>query len=330
MERIYLDLNLPASLTNDQGAGKTLLTGIRPVRHDPDQVYITAFYTSTVPGTPIKSYVFKGKLMETGVTKSWHALAFPGATNTSLYGPNNGVDDDTVHVVGNYSLAGAGGTPVGCLFQGTLNGKGKWTPLVPQSLTRKKVRGTIAHSTMGRLVVGGFNTHKVDGRAFVYNMKTRKYTEIKNKQARSITAYGVWHDHGDEYRIAGGYAYRGRGAGYVVRYNAKRGEFYDWTDFSYQDGPTKALVTHFDGISASDDGRTYTLTGSGVDASGREMAFFTVLKTDDQGSFLPKAAWEPITVPGSTGTSGNSVTGSTIIGVYSNGNKESGYVSVLL
>jgi hypothetical protein len=71
---------------------------------------------------------------------------------------------------------------------------------------------TIAHSTMGDLVVGNYDLnpgHGASGNAFIYNMSTRLWTLLRlgGSLASGTTLYGIWQDGGpgsSNYTLAGG------------------------------------------------------------------------------------------------------------------------------
>ena len=163
---------LDTSKRNSCGSGETLLTGIRAIpdhnRHDrdwskargSDAVYISGVYRPPQSDHPI-GLIYQGEL--SGKHGKWHVLNFPSShhakvTGTTLYGPNAGLECGadlpehsskflpTIQVVGNYTTKETGDSALGCLYQGPVDGSGKWTTLCPPS--SKPVLNTIAHSTM--------------------------------------------------------------------------------------------------------------------------------------------------------------------------------------
>lgn len=169
-DRIYLTFNYPGYVSGS----KTLLTGIRG---QGKTLYITGFYEP--PDSKTISFLYKEDLRgTTGACSdnSWNNLDYPGSKETNLYGQLI-LDCDKVRAVGNYttedtdglqpdqislkeksSIGKESGT-IGCMYEGKLDGSVKWTKLVPTSDTIN----TIAHSTMGDLVVGNYDTILLQG-----------------------------------------------------------------------------------------------------------------------------------------------------------------------
>lgn len=319
-ERNYYTFNYPSN----QIGGQTLLTGIRGVKNTKNKVYISGFYNSP-DGVTVIPFVYKGTLSGKG---SWHVLNYPsspGATiaATNLYGPNNG-PDSTIRVVGNYNTVETD-TDLGCLYEGPLDGSGNWTTLVPPS--SEPVLATIAHSTMGGLVVGNYNTQIRVSKAFIYEIETGQYHEIIKPHAKDVTAYGIWHDGGHSYTICGGYsdfnAKTGIGSAYIVDWNNQTKELSNWRSYNYGNDPVNAIITHFDGITSNGEGG-YNLTGDWVGFGHFiNQGFYCEIKKNH-------AKWFPISYPGKTITSGNSVFEKIVIGSYADLRNFSvnGYVSV--
>ncbi len=308
--RNYATFNYPSGTTG----GKTFLTGIRGVKHDSD-VYITGFYEFPAGGTTIP-FLYKGDLDGKG---KWHVLNYPSSagvtvTATNLYGPSDD-SKSKVQVVGNYKTVQAGSAALGCLYEGHLDGSGQWTTLLPPAI--EPVLNTIAHSTMGDLVVGNYNVQKKVSKAFIYDIKNKTYHKIVKSNAKDITAYGIWHHGHNSYTICGGYSDLNGAAGvklaYLVDWNNKTQQFSNWRSYSYNNDPSIAIVTHFDGITADKQGN-YHLTGDWIDVNHPidqpSQAFFCTIKKKDN------AKWSLISYPGETTTSGNSVYKKVVIGSY--------------
>ncbi len=324
-ERKYKTFNYPHSITGD----KTLLTGIRGV-DDSKKVYISGFYVPTDPANTT-SFVYKGCSCGKG---HFHNLNYPPvndvATITNLYGPNNGQCENSINVVGNYTIEGVTGA-FGCLYQGDLNGCGTWTTITPSSLCTSPVANTICHSTMGNLVVGNFDTDVVQGNAFIYNFKTKQYYNISNPDAVSITAYGIWYNGCHSYTICGGYTTANlANVGYVVDFNNEFHTFSNWQIYHFNNDSVAAKITHFDGITKGCKDNKYNLTGDWLGISDvDELGFFATIKRNCDGTFNNIAKWSSVTYPNATVTSGNSVYNNIVIGVYANlgDNSVNGYVS---
>lgn len=372
--RKYKTLNFPNALPES----KTLLTGIRGVDGDSkDKVYISGFYEppTTIDSEEVKdgdevtgitkvaskvtSFIYKGCLHGRG---KWYELNFPDSTVTNLYGPNNGKNSKEIQVVGNYTTTKTGSTLLGCLYEGPLKGTGNWTTIVPKSLSpTQKIINTICHSTNGGLVVGNYDTILVQGKAFIYDIKLKKYYEIAKNGSKSITAYGIWYNSENSkptYTICGGYSnlnlQSGVSSAYLVDWNNDSKEFSNWRSYSFNNSPVTSLITHFDGIT-TDGNNGYNLTGDSIGADESSIAFFVnvpactldslniPISSDGKKSRKSKmskvtkitadATWSEISYPVSKGkTSGNSVYQSTVIGVYSTskGEQVNGYISLLV
>lgn len=316
--------------------GKTLLTGVRGVKNSIEQVYISGWYQPPGEDSIAEAFVYKGDLEGRG---TWHNLSYPSSigrtvVNTNLYGPNNGKQPNHIQVVGNYTTEETGTKAIGCLYEGPLDGSGKWTTIIP-SLSSKPVLNTICHSTMGGLVVGNYDTSLIQGKAFIYDISTKQYYDIVKNKAKSITAYGIWHNGGNHYTICGGYTNlnikSGVDSGYLVDWDNKEKKLFNWKSYSFNNNPLKAIITHFDGIT-SDGCGGYNLTGDwiGIKSHEENLAFFAHVKRNKCNKSFEKARWLSISYPlmGSK-TSGNTVYKNNVLGVYSIPNSETvnGYVA---
>ncbi len=322
MNRLYATFNYPNAVENSN----TFLTGIRGpdsiTSNDSDHdLYISGLYQD---GNNFTTFVYKGDILGNG---TFYPLSYPSGPNvtvtkTSLYGPcilANGL----IRVVGNYNTAEAGSKALGCLYEGPLDGSGRWITLNPQSLASDAVINTIAHSTIKDVVVGNYDTLLVQGKAFIYVISKNKYYDIKVPKSLSTTAYGVWYNGHQSYTIAGGYATLGLHA-YLVDWDAKHRTFGKFVKYNYNNKPD--IVTHFNGIT-TDGKHGYYLTGDWVDRNSldRNYAFLAHVKrnaTDACGKKVYQlsrtAKWESITFPNADVTSGNSVYKRTVIGIYQN------------
>lgn len=320
--RDYRTFDFPSQMEGS----KTLLTGIRKVNSSHSKFYISGFYKCPDEDC-IVPFVYKGDLDGDGV---WSILNFPSSDGvtvvaTELYGPNNGKDGDLM-VVGNYTTEETGESTIGCLYQGPLDGSGKWTTLIPTSSS--PVLNTIAHSTHGGFVVGNYDTQIDEGKAFIYDIKHKKYYEIENEGAKSITAYGIWHNGGHSYTICGGFSdvdsIEGFEQSYLVDWNSKHNRFTNWRFFSYNNDPEHAIETHFDGITTDEHGGYY-LTGDWVNLIQGVNGFFCHVPKDSTTGY-----WQTVSYPGQGVTSGNSIYKQVVIGVYASGGEDDsvhGYIS---
>ena len=319
--RDYSTFDFPSQIEGS----KTLLTGIRRVDSNHDKVYISGFYKCPEEACVVP-FVYKGHLDGDGV---WSILNFPSSDGvtvvaTNLYGPNNGKDGD-IRVVGNYTTEETGEATLGCLYEGPLDGTGKWTTLIPTSTS--PVLNTIAHSTHGNFVVGNYDTQIDEGKAFIYDLKHEVYYEIVKENALSITAYGIWHNGGHFYTICGGFsdvdAIDNFESGYLVDWDSKHKRLSNWRTFNYNNDPEHAHITHFDGITTDKKGGYY-LTGDWINLVEGQNGFFCHVKKD-----ATVGIWSNITYPGAEVTSGNSVYKKVVIGVYAEEADDSvhGYIS---
>lgn len=321
MSRKYYTFNYSEALPGS----RTLLTGIRGV-NESKKVYISGVYTPPNSNAPT-GLIYKGYLA--GEKGQWYVLNYPSSdgrtvTGTSLYGPNNGDSCKTIQAVGNYTTQETGVATLGCLYEGPLDGSGKWTTLLPPS--DEPVINTIVHSTMGGLAVGNYDTRLITGKAFLYDIKTKKYYDITHPRAKSITAYGIWNNDGDSYTICGGFADINSGSiitkGYIAHWDNKTKKLSKFHSYSYNNDPKTAVSTHFDGITSDGHGG-YNLTGDWVDTSANFSAFFAHVK-----KVGCPAKWEPVAYPDQKMTSGNSVYRDVVIGIYTTSSGDvNGYVS---
>src|SRR4051794_4868052 len=220
------------------------------------------------------------------------APSFPGRTVTSsvFYGPNTPLFDPdigagNVRAVGSYKFAEGGKLDHGMMYEGPWGGLGTWTPIdVPDQLVSGAVANTIAHSTMGDLVVGNYDIagKPGSGNGFIYDIRTGAYTLLTIGEF--ATAYGIWQNGGStssSYTIAGGYkGGKGLNVGFLVNYDSSTGQFTGLSDFGYDNNP--GIVTHFEGITGVPGG--YTLA-----ATGDNGAAFAAIASNGNGKFgVPK------------------------------------------
>jgi hypothetical protein len=299
---------------NDESA-PTLVTGIRGVNGS-SYVYISGVYSAATNS----GLLYVGPISTNGGT--WHLLNYPSSTgvtvtSTSLYGPNNGDTSGTVQIVGNYTTVESGGAAIGLLYQGAVDGSGTWSTLLPPSLDGSSVINTIAHSTMGGLVVGNFDTRLATGKAFIYDITKNTYINLTKPGAVSITAYGIWYNGESSYTIAGGYSdanARGVTTGYLVDWDSATNTASHWTSFNYLNEPANSIVSHFEGITTDGNGG-YNLAADVALASGMAGAAFVNVPRNADETF-GTASWTNIAYPGASVISANTVYQKNILGVY--------------
>jgi hypothetical protein len=270
---------------------------------------------------------------------------FPGGIKTAtFYGPDtNSFNPDTIpagqiRAVGSYQTMTTppGGNPFainhGMIYLGPLHGSGgSWTSIdvpangsdtvggvraCPQNSRGCFVMDTIAHSTMGDLVVGNYDLnlgHGVSGNAFIYNMSTQRWTllQLGGSLASQTTLYGIWQNGGPgspDYTLAGGSSAHGsspRGIqrAFLMNYNERTGIFGKPRFYSYGNRPV--LFTHFDGITAVPGGFNLATISFNLAANrpapAASMAFVPVT-----GRPRPfgQATWYPVPVGTSSLCSG--------------------------
>ena len=313
------------------------------------------YYTASgvdVPGTfwqGIRGADAKGQYLISGTSKT-HGLLFvgsiagkgrsyfvdrPGASSTSVYGPNN-LGGNRIQLVGAYTGGQLQTDRVfyhGFLFQGTtadLPSGGSFRTIDYPGATFNFV-----HSTMGGLAVGNYDSPTASGELgpgqdYIYNIATGQFVaSVVYPGSISNTAYGIWYNGGTSYTICGGYSNASVnnmsdqnqpiGQGYLVDYNSATAQFSHWTPFSYRNEPAdKSILTHFEGISEVKKG-VYTLAAmsieSGSNGNTGHGSFVTIRRNRD-GSF-GRATWVNLgPYPGSTGgLTSNSVYGNKVVGV---------------
>jgi len=300
-------------------AANYTVTGIRQDGGAERPVVITGSYQASTGAAP-QALLYRGPLYPTD--SSGYAFLKPSihgrtATSSVLYGPNTPLFDPSigagnVRAVGSYKFADGGKLDHGMMYEGPWDGLGNWTPIdVPDELVSGAVANTIAHSTMGDLVVGNYDIagKPGSGNGFIYNIETKTYTLLSIGEL--ATAYGIWQN-GDStsssYTIAGGYKNgNGLNVGFLVNYDSSTGRFAGLSDFTYDNNP--GIVTHFEGITGVPGG--YTLA-----ATGDYGAAFAAIASNGDGKFgVPK--WVSIDYKASVGIcTGNSILDNNLIGIY--------------
>jgi hypothetical protein len=294
-------------------------------------------------------FLYDGPLTSPAEDNGFHALTppFPGFDNGTgtgtFYGPDTSTyNPDTipagqVRAVGSYRN-GDGIFNHGMIYLGPVSGGGTWITIdvppdgsntvggvraCPPGQPGCTVMDTIAHSTMGNLVVGNYDLnlgHGASGNAFIYNMTTRQWTllQLGGSLASGTTLYGIWQNGGPgspNYTLAGGSSahlssLRTQRA-FLMNYNERTGRFGKPRFYSYGNAP--ALLTHFDGITAVPGGFNLVAIST---AQASSMAFIPA--TGGNWPLFGRATWYPIDVAHSSlcttppATSCSRVTGNTV------------------
>jgi hypothetical protein len=326
-----------------------IVTGVR--RTTNGNVILTGS-ALTGNGALTAPFLYRGRLTSAaaGATVSVLTPSLPDVTSATFYGPDTHTFNPTaiprgqVRAVGSYqsSSAPAGVLNQGMIYLGPLTGRGgSWTSIdvpangahtvghvraCPRARVNCFVMDTIAHSTMGDLVVGNYDLNPTvagglaSGNGFIYNMARHQWTLLRLGRSLSSksTLYGIWQNGGDRspnYTLAGGSSARGTQRAFLMNYNERTGTFGRPKYFSYGNAP--ALFTHFDGITAMPGGFNLVAISSAQAAS---VAFIPV--NARRGSF-GRATWYPVRVarsplcPGGCSiVTGNTVYRNHVMGLY--------------
>jgi hypothetical protein len=326
-----------------------IVTGVR--RTAMGKVILTGS-AATGNGTQAVPFLYRGVLTSAaaGATVSVLTPPFAGVTSATFYGPDThsfnprAIPAGQVRAVGSYqsSSGPAGVFNQGMVFLGPLSGRGgSWTSIdvpahgartvghvraCPRVRKRCRVMDTIAHSTMGDLVVGNYDLNPTvagglaSGNAFIYNLARRQWTLLRmgGSLSSKTTLYGIWQNGGDtspRYTLAGGTS-AGGGAqkAFLMSYNERTGRF--GTARYYRYGNTPTAVTHFEGITGVPGG-FHLVTGSSAQSSS--LAFVPV----SRHGFFGRARWYPVNVaasplcPGGCAVvTGNAVFRNRVMGLY--------------
>jgi parallel beta-helix repeat protein len=326
-----------------------IVTGVRGTTNG--NVILTGS-AATGSGTQAAPFLYRGRLGRgtAGAAVSVLTPSFPGVTSATFYGPDThtfnpgSIPVDQVRAVGSYqsSAAPSGVLNQGMIYLGPVSGSGgSWTSIdvpahgahtvghvraCPRRRSHCFVMNTIAHSTMGNLVVGNYDLNPsvpggiASGNAFIYNLTRHQWTllHLGGSLSNLTTIYGIWQDGGPGspyYTLAGGTLVHRTQKAFLMDYNERTGAFGRQRYYSYGNAP--ALITHFDGITAVRGGFNLVAIGS---AQASSMAFVPV--RGRSGSF-GRATWYPVRVGrsrlcsgGCTAVTGNTVYKNRVMGIY--------------
>jgi len=324
-----------------------IVTGVRGTGHG--NVILTGS-AATGSGTQADPFLYRGRLARAAAGAAVTVLTptFPGVTSATFYGPDTHafnparIPEGQVRAVGSYvsSSAPSGVLNQGMIYLGPLKGSGgSWTSIdVPangahtaghvRACPRRRancfVMDTIAHSTMGNLVVGNYDLNPtvrggvISGNAFIYNMTRRQWTLLRlgGSLSSQTTLYGIWQDGGPgspHYTLAGGSAASGAKRAFLINYDERTGRFGPPKYYSY--GNRRAAVTHFEGITGAGGG--FHLVAMST-AQASSMAFIPL-----RNGHLGPATWYPVNVQASSLCSGdckvvtgNAVYRNHVMGIY--------------
>ncbi|WKL49608.1 hypothetical protein Q1W71_07390 [Flavobacterium pectinovorum] len=309
----YADFNNPA--------GQTTIQGIRGVSES-ENLYIAGSLVGQ--NNLVQGLIYEGTLKGSGNEGKWYNVNFPSSPeatviNTSCYGPNNG-PNGTIQVVGSYKIsASTGKVPSGNLgffYEGPVDGSGTWFQVSPNDGNTNNV---FVHSIMGGLAVGNYDVdNDKNGYAFLFDIVNKKCTDFKVPDALTTTLYGIWHNGGDSYTMAGGYTSLKFGKisqAFLIDYNSKTKQTSNLKSFSYKNEVVLSIITHFEGITISKNGG-YNMPSDWLTVNGaKNGASFVAVNRNSDGSF-GEANWIDVDFPDSGLTSANTVYRNNILGIY--------------
>jgi subtilase-type serine protease len=297
---------LDVPLSQFPTATGTLLTGIRG---NLISAFMTRFNGSTLGVVYDRT---------TGV---WTPIAYPGAGNTSVYGP--AITKTGYRLVGSYANKGQTNSN-GFVYDSTTNAY--VTLNAPASLCAPKACNfTIVHSNYGNAAykaVGNYDaikststggtssTYPASGHAFIYDSATAKFSTLEFSGSISSTAYGIWMN-GNTVAIAGGYTDKKGTHAYVRNLAGTKMLVYTWP---------KSILTHFEGITGAGGPGNYNVIGDYFDIKN---------KTLENGFFMPIRNWTAGTPTVIGPVSANSVFQNTVIGVYIGAGLANGYITTI-
>ena len=243
-------------------------------------------------------------------------------TSALYYGPdtaefNPSLGAGNIRIVGSYQYTGSTQDNNGVLCTGPLTGGGTWTQInVPNAVTSGTVANTISHSVMGSIAVGNYDLlvdgESLLGNAFLYDISSGQWTIFDapfGGTDKLTSAYGIWQNGigSASYTIAGGSAADGGvNKAFLIDYDSGTGLFTNLTYFA--DGAPAGL-THFEGITGTPTG--YNVVG----IAGAGDAFGSIARLEN-GTFGPVDWTGPLSFPGASTTTGNTVIGDQVLGIY--------------
>jgi hypothetical protein len=334
----------PGRPGHSRSAGHTKITSILKsgdtvtgVRGSGGRGVVLTGSVTTSSGSQVP-FLFRGRLARAaGATVSVLRPPFRQVTSATFYGPNThlfnprAIPRGDVRAVGSYvsSASRQGAHDQGMIYLGPLSGRGgSWRSIdvpangrhvtghvraCPRSRPRCFVMDTIAHSTMGNLVVGNYDLKPmvhgglVSGNAFIYNIVRHQWTllQMHGSLSTKTSLYGIWQDGGPgspRYTLAGGSSARGLQRAFLINYNERTGAFGRPAFYVNNNRPT--AFTHFDGITAVRGGFNLVSISNGHSPA---LVFVPV-----RGRSFGRARWSPVNVAGSAVCPCSAVTGNTV------------------
>ena len=187
--------------------------------------------TAKLSSGATQAYVYYGPLSSISNPSFLHEFSptIPGVTSvtsSALYGPNtpmfnpSSIPANNITAVGSYVAAGSS-YQHGMVYKGPVDGTGTYTPFVAPGNGKDTVGDTIAHSTMGNLIVGNFDYQSDPARlhGFIYDTSSGQPPNAENfttvdRGRFSTTIYGIWQNGGGSstsYTIVGGFSHVANG-----------------------------------------------------------------------------------------------------------------------
>jgi parallel beta-helix repeat protein len=256
----------------------------------------------------------------------------PGETTdgTTSYSADN-LGDGQLRIVGTYSNTGSV-AELGFLFTGTVDDVADAGSYVSLPFPTPTATWNVPHSTSGGLVVGNYDSSTSGGmpagggRAYVYDAVGDTYLvpSMVYPGSAANTAYGIWHNGGTSYTIAGGYANspinnlldptQPLSQALLVDFDSATGQFSNWKSYSYTPPSGGASgITHFEGISGVEPGK-YTLAATAL-VDGETIAGFVTVQRNADGSF-GEMQWTDLAPPVAGGAAfADSVYGNAVVGI---------------
>jgi hypothetical protein len=295
------------------------LTGIRGVSNS-SNVYITG-------GAVTSSNVWSNQLYVGPITGggTYYTLNVPGSNSTTNAYSADNWSGNQVEVVGSSTI---NGISRGFLYQGPVannNGVGTVGTAPWYDITYTSggtVYPSIPHSVMNDLVVGGYETPLGKLRAFIYQISTGQFTDLKvvTDANNAVTAYGVWHNGGTSYTIVGGYTdISTKEQAYILDYDSSSGDITNTTSYTYNN--QASALTHFEGITTNGNGGYY-LAGFGQVTSGGPVSCAlvnmtrTIIGPLKTAGFTTTPTWVQAVFPGATTQYANTVYQNNLLGTY--------------
>lgn len=298
--------------------------------------------TSNVNGVVYSGPVNHGFTSLGSGTGTWYVINVPesfNANSTSIYGPDN-LGGGNFNLVGSYVSKESGNPRIGFFYAGPLTNtpsSGDFLSYQGRNLrTGQLADFTYIHSVSGGLAVGNYGFQAEGnpfGHAFIYNPsnQAQPQTDIMFPDSdETHTAYGIWHNGGSSYTIAGGVGLPSGpmkygdplGLAYLMDYDSSTGKFSNYQTFSYKpEGPDrqpfkgKTILTHFEGI-WSDGKGLYKLPATVASTEGGlSKAKVAHVERKSNGKFETKATWSPIDIAGASESTNDSIFADTSVGV---------------